>query len=55
MTNTIITHQEVFGTLWAIGWLFAIGYFRFGFWKGFLALFIWPYYFGVKFGKEAKK
>lgn len=55
MTNTIISHQETFGTLWIIGWLFSIGYFRFSFWKGLLALIIWPYYFGVKFSKEPHK
>lgn len=54
MTNTIINNHDVFGTLWAIGWLFSIGYFRFSFWKGVLALIIWPYYFGVKFSKEHK-
>jgi hypothetical protein len=35
------------GSLWAIGWLFSIGYLHMPFfWKGVLALFIWPYYLG---------
>ncbi len=48
----IIINQDVFGTLWAIGWLFSIGYLHLSFWKGVLALIIWPYYIGVKFSKE---
>ena len=48
MNNTIITHQDAFGALWAIGWLFTIGYLNLTFWKGVLALIVWPYYLGVK-------
>ncbi len=35
------------GSVWCIGWLFSIGYLQMPFfWKGVLALFIWPYYLG---------
>ncbi|HET7871523.1 MAG TPA: hypothetical protein VFL42_03365 [Terriglobales bacterium] len=34
------------GLLWFIGWLFTIGFVHLGFWKGALALLIWPYYLG---------
>jgi len=35
------------GPLWFIGWLFTIGYLHLPFfWKGVLALIIWPYYLG---------
>lgn len=51
MTNTIVTHDAVFGSLWTIGWLFTVGYLHLKFWKGVLALFVWPYYIGVKFRK----
>jgi hypothetical protein len=35
------------GPLWCIGWLFSIGYLQIPFfWKGVLALIIWPYYLG---------
>ena len=37
------------GTLWAFGWLFTIGYLHLTFWKGVLALLIWPYYLGLAF------
>jgi len=37
-----------FGVVWCIGWLFSIGYLQMPFfWKGVLALFIWPYYLGL--------
>jgi hypothetical protein len=36
------------GPIWAIGWLFSIGYLQMPFfWKGVLALIIWPYYLGA--------
>jgi len=53
MTNTIITHQGVFCSLWMIGWLFTIGYLQLSFWRGVLAFIVWPYYIGVKFSKKS--
>lgn len=35
------------GLLWFIGWLFTIGFVHLTFWKGVLAVLIWPYYLGV--------
>ena len=52
MENVIIANGDVLGSLWTIGWLFTIGYLGLPFKKGFLALFIWPYYMGVKFSKH---
>ncbi|HEY7728920.1 MAG TPA: hypothetical protein VID50_10760 [Candidatus Eisenbacteria bacterium] len=37
------------GSLWFMGWLFTIGFLRLAFWKGVLALLVWPYYLGVFF------
>lgn len=37
------------GVLWFIGWLFTIGFLKLGFWKGVLALLIWPYFLGAEF------
>ena len=35
------------GSIWFIGWLFSIGYLHIPFfWKGVLAIIIWPYYLG---------
>ena len=33
--------------IWFIGWLFTIGFAGLSFWKGALALIIWPYLLGV--------
>ena len=36
------------GSIWFIGWLFSIGYLHMPFfWKGVLAIVIWPYYLGA--------
>ena len=37
------------GCLWIIGWLFTIGFLGLGFWKGLLAIILWPYYIGVAY------
>jgi hypothetical protein len=39
------------GSVLFIGWLFTIGFLRLAFWKGVLALFVWPYYLGAFFHK----
>lgn len=35
------------GAVWFIGWLFTIGFLHLSFWKGVLAIIIWPYYIGT--------
>ena len=37
------------GPLWFMGWLFTIGCLSLSFWKGALALIVWPYFLGVAF------
>jgi hypothetical protein len=37
------------GMLWLAGWLFTIGYLDLTFWRGVLAILLWPYYLGVTF------
>lgn len=32
---------------WCAGWLFTVGFLGLSFWKGVLAIAIWPYYIGV--------
>jgi len=39
------------GPLWAIGWMFTIGFLKLAFWKSVLGIIIWPYYLGVFFRK----
>ena len=38
------------GLLWFGGWLFTLGFVHLTFWKGVLAIVLWPYYLGVLFG-----
>ena len=38
---------NVFGPVWVVGWLFSIGLLKLTFWKGVLAIIVWPYYLGV--------
>lgn len=35
------------GTVWAIGWLFTIGYLHLPVGKAILGIVLWPYYIGV--------
>jgi len=42
-----IEQHSLGGLIWIAGWLFSIGFLHLTFWKGVLALFIWPYYAGV--------
>ena len=32
---------------WFAGWLFTIGFLHLPFWKGVLAILLWPYYIGL--------
>jgi hypothetical protein len=34
------------GSLWAMGWLFTIGYLHLPFGKAVLGIVLWPYYIG---------
>jgi hypothetical protein len=36
------------GLLWLMGWLFTLGYLHLTFWTGIAALFVWPYFLGVR-------
>ena len=45
-------HSSV-GLVWVAGWLFTIGYLHLSFWRGVLAIIIWPYYLGVALASMA--
>jgi hypothetical protein len=49
-----ITQNSDLSVLWTIGWIFTIGYLKLSFWKGVLAIIIWPYYLGAEFSKNKK-
>jgi len=42
-----VEQHSVSGTFWFAGWLFTIGYLHLSFFKGVLAIVIWPYYIGL--------
>lgn len=42
-----IEQHSATGLVWFMGWLFSIGFLHLSFWKGVLALIVWPYYLGV--------
>jgi len=42
-----IQQSTFMGCVWFAAWLFTIGYLRLSFWRGVLAIVIWPYYMGV--------
>ena len=49
MEKIKIEQHSIMGGVWFGAWLFTIGYLQLTFWKGVLAIVIWPYYLGVKF------
>ncbi len=42
-----IEQHTFMGTVWIAAWLFTIGFLQLSFWKGVLAIVLWPYYLGV--------
>ena len=49
-----VHNSSLGGGLWFIGWLFTVGYLEFGFWKGALALLVWPYFLGEHFAPDVE-
>jgi hypothetical protein len=49
MERIRIEQHSFMGSVWFAGWLFTIGFLRLIFWKGLLAVVLWPYYLGVAF------
>jgi len=47
MEKVRIEQHSSAGLFWVAGWLFTIGFVHLTFWKGFLALILWPYYLGA--------
>ena len=44
-----LEHHGPLGITWFMGWLFSIGFLKLGFWKGVLAMLLWPYFLGAHF------
>jgi uncharacterized membrane protein len=47
MDKIRIEQHSFTGSLWVVGWLFTIGFLQLTFWKGVLAIVLWPYYLGI--------
>ena len=43
--------QPWLGMLWIGGWLFTVGFLHLAFWRGVLAIVLWPYYIGLHLGR----
>ena len=52
--NKIKIEQKGAVGLWIAGWLFTIGFLHLAFWKGVLAILLWPYYLGVMLSVAAR-
>jgi hypothetical protein len=39
----------IMGPIWAMGWLFTVGYLHLPFWKAVFAIVVWPYFLGATF------
>ncbi len=50
MAKIQIEHHSFAGTVWFAGWLFTLGYLHLPFWKGVLAIVLWPYDLGATLG-----
>lgn len=50
MAKNIKVDNGCAGFLWLAGWLFTLGFLSLPFWKGVLAIIVWPYYLGSFFG-----
>lgn len=49
MEKIKIEQHSIVGCLWFGAWLFTIGFLHLTFWKGFLAILLWPYFLGAHF------
>jgi uncharacterized membrane protein len=49
MEKIKIENHTFTGGVWFSGWLFTIGFLQLTFWKGVLAIVLWPYFLGVAF------
>ena len=47
MEKIKIEQHSIAGVLWMGAWLYTIGFLHLTFWKGVLAIVLWPYYLGV--------
>jgi hypothetical protein len=49
MEKVRVEQHTFTGGLWFAMWLFTLGLLQLTFWKGVLAIILWPYFLGVAF------
>jgi len=49
MQNVKVEQHVFTGGVWVAAWLFTIGFLQLSFWKGVLAVVVWPYFLGAYF------
>ena len=47
MQKIHVEQHSFTGGMWFALWLFTIGFLQLSFWKGVLAIIVWPYFLGV--------
>jgi hypothetical protein len=47
MEKIKIKNHSMSAFSWFAGWLFTIGFLHLAFWKGVLAIVLWPYFIGL--------
>ncbi len=47
MSIVKVQQNSFLGGIWMVGWLFTIGFLKLSFWKGVLAIILWPYFIGA--------
>jgi len=47
MEKIKVQNQSFTAFSWFAAWLFTIGFLGLSFWKGVLALILWPYFIGI--------
>lgn len=53
MERIKIEQHSGWAGVWIAAWLFTVGYLQLSFFKGVLALLLWPYYLGVSMSAAA--
>ena len=48
-----IEQHSFVSIVWMAAWLFTIGFLHLNFWRGVLAIVLWPYYLGSHFSPWA--
>src|SRR5579883_2595562 len=54
MEKIRIEQHSFMGGVWFAAWLFTIGFLHLAFWRGVLAIILWPYYIGTMFSAHLR-